>query len=205
MQKGLGHLVTAGFVFLWFIANFHCAHRGFVLGSAQHSAGLRGSPASSYDVAGEGHFQHYTKGTAGQTTMPVFNWTALVSMAAAFGLVAGVLSTPVHAEEVSSESTVVKKKKKTKAKSAEPAKEESSSGGLSLPSLPSLPSVGGGEAKPAGRPVNYSIDISNDLIDDNLDKDTKITDPNPPALFAILLGPSFIFIVFWILGSLDII
>jgi len=199
MQKGTGRLVTAGLFALWFIANVHCAHRGFVVGGTQRGNGLRGSLVRGHNIAGGVEYQHYTKDIAGQTTMPAFNWTTFVSMVAAFGLVVGVLSTPVHAEEVGSETTVVKKKKKAK-------KVESSSsegGGVSLPSF------GGQESKPAtvtaGRPVDYSVDISPTLNDDDLDKDTKITDRNYLGVAVVLLGPSFIFIAFWILGSLDII
>jgi len=90
-----------------------------------------------------------------------------------------------------------RKKKSVRPKVEKPkAKEEA---GFSL-SLPSLPSFSVPESK-AEAPKKVIISPADELDDD----EKPLGAQNLPLFFAIFLGPSFIYIVFYVLGSLDII
>jgi len=85
---------------------------------------------------------------------------------------------------------------KPKKKSSRPKVEkpkEKDEGGIGLPSF----------SAPSAEPAKKKVIIS---PADEMDEDEKpLTAPNPPLLIAILFGPSFIYLAFYVLGSLDII
>merc|ERR1711920_764108 len=130
--------------------------------------------------------------------------------AAALGLAAALVSTPVRAPEAapaptpaaapaataesSSSSSVATFKRKKKANRPKVAKEpevkKEESEGFKLPSF-SAP-----EAKPS--PLKKVIISPADELDDD---EKSLNAPNLPLLAALFFGPSFVYIAFYVLGS----
>mmetsp|Transcript_34877 Transcript_34877/g.91219 ORF Transcript_34877/g.91219 Transcript_34877/m.91219 type:complete len:225 (-) Transcript_34877:415-1089(-) len=155
----------------------------------------------------------------------------LAVCAATLGLAVTMVASPVRADDEAqdSQSTIAgkisRKKKKREAQVAEAKKEErvaaapaaqESGGGFSI-SLPSFSIPNNFEAAPkAVKPADSEaapvkpFKVRGDKVyinpSDELDLDeVPLGAPNPPLLAAFLFGPSFIYLAFWVLGSLEII
>jgi len=96
----------------------------------------------------------------------------------------------------------VKKRKKSfrpKVEKEAPKEEKAESGGGFEFKLPSFAPP---EAAPEASAVKKVIISPADEIDDD---ERSLNAPNLPLLFALFFGPSFVYLVFYVLGSLDII
>ncbi|CAK0821953.1 unnamed protein product [Prorocentrum cordatum] len=156
----------------------------------------------------------------------------LAVCAATLGLAVTMVASPVRADDEAqdSQSTIAgkisRKKKKREAQvneakkeervAAAPAAAQESGGGFSI-SLPSFSIPNNFEAAPkAVKPADSEaapvkpFKVRGDKVyinpSDEFDLDeVPLGAPNPPLLAAFLFGPSFIYLAFWVLGSLEII
>jgi len=156
---------------------------------------------------------------------------SLAVFAATLGLAVTMVASPVRADDEvqDTQSTIAgkisRKKKKREAQVAEAKKEErvaaapaaqESGGGFSI-SLPSFSIPNNfGDSPKAVKPADSEaapvkpFKVRGDKVyinpSDELDLDeVPLGAPNPPLLAAFLFGPSFIYLAFWVLGSLEII
>jgi len=121
-----------------------------------------------------------------------------------------------EAEQAEKASTTGSRSPAAEKPKAEKPKEGGGGGGFSLP-LPSLPSISvpnnfeapkGPAAKPEPSEAVPVKPFKKNFINPSEERDydeLPLTYPNPPLLLAILFAPSFIYIAFWVLGSLEII
>jgi len=93
---------------------------------------------------------------------------------------------------------VKKRKKSFKPKVEKKEEEKKADGGFEF----KLPSFSAPEATPETSAVKKVIISPADEIDDD---EKSLNATNLPLLFALFFGPSFVYIVFYVLGSLDII
>ncbi|CAK0833778.1 unnamed protein product [Prorocentrum cordatum] len=152
----------------------------------------------------------------------------LAVCAASLGLAVAMVASPVRADDEvqDTQSTIAgkisRKKKKREAQVAEAKKEErvaaapagqEAGGGFSI-SLPSFSIPNNfGDSPKAVKPADSEaapvkpFKVRGDKVyinpSDELDLDeVPLGAPNPPLLAAFLFGPSFIYLAFWVLGSL---
>mmetsp|Transcript_109177 Transcript_109177/g.308648 ORF Transcript_109177/g.308648 Transcript_109177/m.308648 type:complete len:205 (-) Transcript_109177:65-679(-) len=131
-----------------------------------------------------------------------------LGLVAALGLLMAVTSTPVRAQEAAAPSepqpdaaaTKSRRKRSVRPKVEKPKVEEKDEGfTLSLPSIPSFSVPEGSSTSEVAKKVIIS---PADQIDDD---EKSLGAPNTPLLILLFFGPSFVFLAFYVLGSLDII
>jgi hypothetical protein len=190
--------------------------------AARDGAALRGSSVDNL-----AHRPFAAQPAAGQSEeVAGFSWAFVASSAAAVGLMMGVAASPAHAEEDDGSGpqeyrTASKKSKrqssfKPKKEKKEEEKKEEGGGGFSLPSFPSFSAPEAKpDATPAAKPVEVTPEKTKVIISpgDEMDPD-EIPWWKPlflgkyfdlPKFLLFLCTPTFIYLTFWVLGSLEII
>mmetsp|Transcript_45589 Transcript_45589/g.83477 ORF Transcript_45589/g.83477 Transcript_45589/m.83477 type:complete len:198 (+) Transcript_45589:88-681(+) len=126
----------------------------------------------------------------------------VVAMAATLGLALGLVATPVYAEDEATEGgtrAARKARREAARKAAEAeakaAKSESSGSSFSLPSLPALPNPFAGGDVVASKQAAPVVDAD----------DRSPVASDPVALFLIFFTVPSIYLVFYVLGSVDVI
>nr|ABV22092.1 unknown [Amphidinium carterae] len=162
--------------------------------------GLAPSSARGHEVSSsqQDRFRPFTA-TADAPTAEASSVAGVVAMAATLGLALGLVATPVNAEESETASTRAARKarraeaRKAEADAAKAAKSSESGAGFALPALPSLPNpFAGGDVVKQAAPVVDADDRSPVASD-------------PVALLFIFFTVPTIYLVFYVLGSVDVI
>jgi len=203
--------------------------QGFVVGgkplAMRQSRSLRAS-AESVEAA---EFQSFQQPRVHPEASEL-SWTSIVAVAAAFGLAVGMTSSPVRAEEVTSKAEEIRRLSQGVVGDVDSAAASQEGGqGISrgtksiranskvkrvkqtesaAPAAAAAPAADGKPAAAAVRapdPVGkVPINPQDDVDDDELGFDTW-TIRNPLAFFGVALLPTFIYLIFYVLGSLNVI
>mmetsp|Transcript_18652 Transcript_18652/g.33679 ORF Transcript_18652/g.33679 Transcript_18652/m.33679 type:complete len:192 (-) Transcript_18652:67-642(-) len=154
------------------------------------------SHAKTHDIAESPVYVPFESKAAAQENG--VNVASIVSVAATFGLVFGLLAAPVRAEDEEVSTRAARKARRAAALQAEKSKEKaesssSTSSGFALPSLPN-PFEGISVSAPSAAPKVVMAD-----------EDRSPVASDPVALFLIFFTVPTIYLSFYVLGSVDVI
>eukprot|EP00448_Togula_jolla_P017230 CAMPEP_0170591910 /NCGR_PEP_ID=MMETSP0224-20130122/12655_1 /TAXON_ID=285029 /ORGANISM="Togula jolla, Strain CCCM 725" /LENGTH=214 /DNA_ID=CAMNT_0010915805 /DNA_START=66 /DNA_END=710 /DNA_ORIENTATION=+ len=198
-------------------ASVFVSSRSFVQGNAPPSSALRGQEGSV--VGNELKFQRFQEEKLSSgASAKASHWASVASVAAAFGLVLGMMSIPARAEEAAApvadaapaaEQPTPKKKKLAQRKEQErerralvKPKKSAADAGPTFGSSSAPSSNNAAAMKTSAGRIYYNA--SDQLADDEISFDAWLL-KNPIPFLALILGPSFVYLGFFVAGSLNII
>eukprot|EP00448_Togula_jolla_P024633 CAMPEP_0170592896 /NCGR_PEP_ID=MMETSP0224-20130122/13162_1 /TAXON_ID=285029 /ORGANISM="Togula jolla, Strain CCCM 725" /LENGTH=216 /DNA_ID=CAMNT_0010916819 /DNA_START=68 /DNA_END=718 /DNA_ORIENTATION=+ len=210
---------TACLVAAWLAtATVFQSSRSFVQSGAPRSSGLGSQPSSA--LSHKLQFQSFQESASSNERAS--HWASVASVAAAVGLVLGMMSIPANAEDAvapateaapaaapaATEQVSPKKKKLAQRKEAERerralVKEKKAASGPTFGAAGGSPSSFNAPAQKTSTGRVY-YNASEQLADDEISFDAWLL-KNPIPFLALILGPSFVYLGFFVAGSLNII